>query len=90
MFRWIWVSCLNTVKKEFLEVETCKMVYVKVVLVGLRCVCLVLGKFVSKRREEGIAEESRSMLNGWLMLGCVAGRLAGRAAWLAGGTSVFG
>jgi len=91
VFRWIWVSCLNTVKKEFLEVETCKMVYVKVVLVVLRCVCLVLGKFVSKHLEEVIAEESRCMLNGWHMLGCVTGCLAGRAVWLAGGTSgLFG
>jgi len=91
VFRWIWVSCLNTVKKVFLEVETCKMVYVKVVLVVLRFVCLVLGKSVSNHREEVIAEESRNMLNFWHMLGCVTGCLAGRDVWLACGTpGLFG
>jgi len=53
MCGWIWESCcVNTVKKEFLEVETCMIVNVKVVLVVLRCVWFWVSLFLSIVRKE--------------------------------------
>jgi len=52
VFRLIWVNFLNTVKEEFLEVETLMMVYVKVVLVVLRCVWFWVSSCLNTVRKE--------------------------------------